>query len=333
MTTDAGGLRLDGELWERSALGTVGPHSLLGDLAAGLDRSYRPLLAHHRSQAPLRDQLDRAVTAVLTHAELRDVLRRPELAPFCPPGGVWAGDEEAWELDRKVGVVVHDRMGDGVNALLVAAVDRFDPRVAYVSTCWIPNPVTLRTMAADELLGAGWLTLFRWLARRGVLGVTATEADWGRQTVDVLRRIGGFRPIGEVYAALGLSPADDAAVVAEWRATVEGGRVVRFATRPALDGPARDELVRRLAAYLAVVVRDTASGGEAGDRERVSLGGGVGIDGLQGWGNVAPDDWYGSPPDEVAERDGDPWAGPFARGTAVLADWAAAGGPDPEPAG
>jgi hypothetical protein len=221
-----------------------------------------------------------------------------------------------------------------VNALLVAAVDRLDPRVAYASTCWIPNPTILRTTPADELLGAGWLTLFRWLARRGVLGVTATEADWGRQTVDVLRRIGGFRPIGDVYAALGLSPADDAAVVAEWRATVEGGRVVRFATRPELDGPAREELVWRLGTYLGVAVRGLPPAGEAPDGERLSLGGGVGIDGIQGTGNVAPDDWYGPPRDEVGppgEDDGGSWA----RTTAVLADWLAAGAPEPghEPAG
>lgn len=330
MTTDAGGLRLDGELWERSALGTVGPHGLLGDLAAGMDRSYRPLLAHHRSQAPLRDQLDRAVSVVLTHAELRDVLRRPDLALFCPPSDVWVGDEEAWEQDRKVGVVVHGRMGDGVNALLVAAVDRLDPRVGHVGTCWIPNPVTLRTMAADELLGAGWLTLFRWLARRGVVGVTASEGDRGRLTVDVLRRIGGFRPIGDVYAALGLSPADDAAVLAEWRATVEGGRVVRFATRPELGGPARDELVRRLGVYLGVAVGGLPPAGEAPDGERLSLGGGVGIDGVQGMGNLAPDDWFRPAPDELA-NDQDAWA----RATAVLAGWLAAGAPEPgrEPAG
>lgn len=60
-------LRLDAAVWTPTALGTVGPHNTLGDLAAGGGNSYRPLLAHHRRGGPLADGLDRVVELAARH--------------------------------------------------------------------------------------------------------------------------------------------------------------------------------------------------------------------------------------------------------------------------
>lgn len=139
MATHPVGLRLNAEIWSSSPPGIVGPHGLLGDLAVGGQMSYRPLLSHHLSPGPLANGLDRAVTVIESRAQLQEMLRRPELAPFCPPGLGSAGDDDEWERDRKVAVVVHDRMGEGVNGLVVAGLDRFDPRIAYVSCFWVPT--------------------------------------------------------------------------------------------------------------------------------------------------------------------------------------------------
>lgn len=161
--------------------------------------------------------------------------------------------------------------------------------------------------------------LFRQLARRGAVGVTAAEAFSGRDIVDVLRRVAGFRPAAEIYGELGLAPCDHAVVVAEWRATVEDGRVVRFATRPDLDGPARVELMQRLAAYLDVAGRRLVPERDERRHERLSLGGEVGIDGIQGWGNVLGDDWFQPPPDDAP--DGSGWGDAYSRAAATLVAW------------
>jgi hypothetical protein len=323
MTSEPAGLRLDAELWVPSALGLIGPHGLLGDVAADGQMSYRPLLTHHLSTGPLIYGLERAVTLVESRDQLQGVLQGPDLAPFCPPGFGLAGDERDWERDHKVAVVVRNRMGEGVNALLVAGLDRFEERVAHLSCCWVPNQAILRTAGADEVLGAGWLTLFRQLAHRGAVGITASEAFSGRDIVDVLRRVAGFRPTADIYGALGLSPADHVVVLAEWRATVEDGQVVRFATRPDLDAGAHADLVQRLAAYLEVAnprpVPDSAE-----RHERLSLGGEVGIDGIQGWGNVCDDDWYRPPPDEAPA--GSDRGDADIRATAALVAWLRAQG-------
>jgi hypothetical protein len=323
MTTHPVGLRLDAEIWSPSPLGIVGPHALLGDVAAGGQVSYRPLLSRHLSSGPMVNGLDRAVTVIESRAQLREMLRRPELAPFCPPLGS-AGDDDDWQRHRKVAVVVHDRVGQGVNALVVAGFDRFDPRIAHVSRFWVPNQAILRTSWADDVLGAGWLTLFRQLAQRGAVGVTVAETFSGRDIVDVLRRMAGFRPLAGIYRDLGLAPCDHAVMLAEWRATVEDGRVVRFATRPDLGGPARVELMQRLAGYLDVAGQRPTPERDEAHHERLSLGGEVGIDGIQGWGNVLDDDWFQSPADEVPDPSG--WGDADKRARAALLTWLRAEG-------
>lgn len=305
--SESADLRLDAELWARSPLGLVGPHGLFGDVAAGGQMVYRPLLVHHLDHAGMRNSLGRAVRVLQTFDEVRDIAKRPEVAALshCPPE-LWRSDgARLWESDRKVGILVRDRAGDTVHAVLVAGLDRIDARVAHVSTCWVPNLMVLHTSDVDELLGAGWLLLFRELARRGAVRVTASEMSEGRDIVAMFRDIAGFRPAADIFGALGLARADHATRLAEWRATIENGSVTRFATRPEMDGPARGELLHRLISYFELAGRPPTdeNDGEPATRpetERITLGGDIAIDGVDGWGNVLPDDWYRPESDDVA---------------------------------
>jgi len=318
--TEERAVRLDAAVWTPSPLGMLGPPGLLGDLSGG-GTTYRPLLSYHLAEGPLADGLDRAVALVESHAALVELLDSPDVAPWRSPGTT-AGDEDRWNRERRVAIVLRDRVGDRFQGLLGGGLTRNDPRIAHVTTFWVPNAAWLRAGGVDDILAAGWLLLFRGLAARGAVGVTATETWSGRDFVDVQRRIGGFRPTAEVYGALGLSPADEKAVLAEWRATIDQGRVLRFATRPDLDPAARDDLFVSLARYLDAAPWRPEPAGEAAPAPagRVTLDGEIRIDGPAGWGMGGDrDDWYGAPPDHLPDG-GD--AGDISgRAVAALAAW------------
>lgn len=276
---------------------------MLGDLAAGGGISYRPLLGSHLSDGPLSESVRRAVAVIEDCSEWEALAAEPEVARFCPPG-LREGDARRWEEDEAVAVVLRDRGGSAVQGVIVGRLDRFDRRLADVSTFWVWNPAWLHDPGVVDVLAGGWLALFRALAKRGAVGVTVSETWSGRDFVDVLRRIAGFRPAAEVYGDLGLSPADGALVVAEWRATIEGDRVTRFATRPELDDTAHRELIRLLDAFFRVANPSLGDPGDAAPPPglRVTVTGEVGIDGVRGYGiGLAPGDWYQPPPDVIPE--------------------------------
>ncbi len=312
-------MRLDAAVWTPTELGTVGPHNMLREVAAGGGASYRPLLAHHRSDRPLADGLDRTVELAESPDDLRAVLASPEVAPWSHVGRTI--DDAAWARDDKVAVVMRDRSGGGFNGLLVAGLDRGDDHIGHASTFWVPSPLWLRTAGAEDVLTAAWLTLFRALAERGAVGVRTTEVWSGVDFVDVLRRIAGFRPLAEHYAALGVSPADSAHVLVEWRATIDEGRLVRFATRPELDDTAHRELIRQLDTYLNVLIPPSADApGPPVTGERLTFKGDVGIDGVRGWGTgPEPGGWFDAPVDTVP--DGTDWGDVNERARAALAAW------------
>jgi hypothetical protein len=319
-TRDPFGVRLDADVWTPTALGTVGPHGLLTDLGAGGHMSYRPLLTYHRRAGPIADGLDRAVELVEDAEALRAVLAAPDVAQWRHPGGAGAVDDDQWERDRKAAVIMRDRRGEYFQGLLVGGLERLDQRIAHLSTFWVPNAAWLRAPGADDILSAGWLMLFRALADRGAVGVTASETWSGRDYVAVLRNIAGFRPTAELCAELGLSPADAKAVLAEWRATCEGRQLVRFATRPELDEPAHHELIRLLDAYFGAMPPRTPTDGDPVPGERLTLGGDIAIDGVRGWGTgFGDDDWFDAPPNDIPE--GADWRDADTRAHIALTDW------------
>jgi hypothetical protein len=267
----------------------------------------------------LADGLDRAVARIHDRDELQAVLDEPDVARWCPPAA-GAGDAARWERDRKVAVVLRDRGGVQFQALLVAGHGGMDEGIAHLSTFWVPNAAWLQASGADDILAAGWLTLFRGLARRGAVGVTAAETWSGRDFVGVLRRIAGFRPAADIYAELGLSPADSKAVLVEWRATVEDQRVVRFATRPELDAAPEQALVRLLDRYFSAAPAYDEPSSSPTPGERRTFTGDVAIDGARGWGTGFDGaDWYEPPPDHVPA--GAEWRDVDARALAGLVAW------------
>jgi hypothetical protein len=318
MTNPSAG-RLDVAVWAPSPLGTIGPHGLLRDISAGGQTSYRPLLSHQLVDAPLADGLDRAVELIDDCDGLQALLAAPDVAQLCS-AGVSAGDQGRWEREQQAAVVLRDRRGDHFQGLLVGGLHRLEAPIAHVSTFWVPNAAWLRAPGADDILAAGWLRLFRALAQRGAVGVRAPENWSGRDFVDVLRRVAGFRPAADVFAELGLSPADSAAVLVEWRATIEDQRLDHFATRPELGDPAHRELIRRLDTYFGAAPPRFEPASEPVPGERLTFTGDIGIDGVRGWGTgFDSHDWYRPPPDHVPEgsdqRDVD------ARAHAALAAW------------
>jgi hypothetical protein len=301
---EASDLRLDTELWAPSPLGVVGPLGLLGDVAHGGESAYRPLLVHHLDHGSLVDDLDRSVGVLRTFDEVADLVKGSGITrlSYCPPELARSDAAELWERDGKVGVVVRNRAGDMVLAVFVASPRGFGEPVAHVTTCWVPNLAILRANEVGQLLAAGWARMFHELACKGLVGVTASEALEGRAIVSVLRDIAGFRPSADCFTALGLAPADAMIRLAEWRVTVEAGSVTRFATAPELAGAARADLLRRLLAYFAVAGRRrTDARDQIPAEERVTIGGEVAIDGIRGWGNVQPGDWYRPEPDNMPD--------------------------------
>jgi hypothetical protein len=160
------GLRLDADLWTPSALGTLGPRGLLRDLAAGGGVSYRPLLALHLTDGALSEHVRRAVTVVEDHGDWQALAAEPEVARFCPPS-LHEGDAGRWEEDDAVAVVLRDRVGRQFQGVIVGRLDRFDRRLAYVSTFWVWNSAWLHAPGVTDILAGGWLALFQALARRG----------------------------------------------------------------------------------------------------------------------------------------------------------------------
>lgn len=308
-------LRLDRALWTPTALGTVGPHGMMRDFAHGGEMSYRPLLRIHLAAGQLTDHLRRAVELVEDQAAWDALGEIPEVAQQCPQLGNWA--------DRTVAVVMGNWRDRQFQGLLVGRLDRTDPEVAHVSTFWVPNAAWLTASGVDETLAAAWLTLFQGLAQKGAVAITAAETWSGRRFVKVLRDIAGFRPTREVYADVGLSAADSALVLVDWRATFEGTELVRFATRPEFDESAHRELLRQLHRYFTHV--DAHTEGELPDLPgyRQTFKGEVQIDGPHGWGSGrSDDDWYDGPPDQFPDAD-EPFdfAQHMHRGPALLARW------------
>ena len=319
MTTGPSAVRLDEHVWAPSPLGTLGPHGLLQEALHGNQMSYRPLLSYHLADGPLADGLDRAITRIDDRDELQAVLDEPEVARWCPPA-IREGDAARWRRDRKVAVVLRDRGGDHFQALLVAGHRGMDEGIAHLSTFWVPNAAWLTASGVDDVLAAGWLTLFRALAAGGAVGVTATETWSGRDFVEVLRRVAGFRPAAELYAERGLSPADSTAVLVEWRATVEDQRVVRFATRPELDAAAERTLMGLLDRYFTAAPWHEEPASPPTPGERVTFNGEITIDGVRGYGTgFDGHDWFEPPPDHVpADAE---WPGAHARAFTALVAW------------
>jgi hypothetical protein len=319
MTTGPSAVRLDEHLWAPSPLGTLGPHGLLREALYGNQMSYRPLLSYHLADGPLTDGLDRAVTRIDHRDDLQAVLEDPAVARWCPPAA-GAVDPARWEQDRKVAVVLRDRGSDQLHALLVAGHVGMDEGIAHLSTFWVPNAAWLHASGVDDVLAAGWLTLFRGLAAGGAVGVTVAENWSGRDFVEVLRRIAGFRPAAELYAERGLSPADSKAVLVEWRATVEDQRVGRFATRPELDAAAERTLMRLLDRYFTAAPWHDEPATPPAPGERLTFGGEVAIDGVRGHGTgFAGRDWFEPPTDSVPA--GAEWPDVNARALAGLVAW------------
>ena len=319
MTVNPFEMRLDAEVWTPTALGTVGPSGLLRDATGAGGATYRPLLTSHRQDGPLADRLDRAVELIEDADALRAVLAAPAVAQWGHTGSTV--DDAAWAQGRKVAVALHDHVGQDFNGLLVGELDRAEDDIAYVSTFWVPNALWLRASSADDILAAGWLTLFRGLAERGAVGVRATETWSGRDFVDVLCRIAGFRPVADHYATVGLSPADSKTLLCEWRVTVEDGQVVRFGTRPLLDETAHRVLIRLLDRYFNRRLPATAEApGTPVPGERLTFKGEIGIDGVRGWGTgPEPGGWFDAPPDNVP--DGADWGDLNGRARRAFADW------------
>jgi hypothetical protein len=287
-------LRLDRDLWTATGLGMIGPPDQLRGMAHGAENSYRPLLRTHLLAGQVADHLARAVEVIDDSAAWDALAETPEVARHCPKLGEWD--------DETVAVVLRNWTDRQFQGVLVAHLDRATPEVAYLSTFWVWNAAWLNTQGADDTLAAGFLTLFQHLAHRGAVAVTATEAWTGRRFVQVLRDIAGFRPTREVYAEVGLSPADSALVLVEWRATIEDGRLVRFATRPTLDEADRSELLSLLRNYFRHVAGSFGDEPPTPPGLRQTFKGKVHIDGPHGWGTGRPDDdWYDAPPDQFPD--------------------------------
>ena len=258
--------------------------------------SYRPLLRSHLAAGLLAEHLGRAVEVIEDSAAWEALAETPDVARHCPKLGGWDDDTVAVVLRNWT-----DRQFQGV---LVAHLGGATPEVAELRTFWVWNAAWLTMQGADATLGAGFVTLFQCLAHRGAVAVTATEGWTGRRFVQVLRDIAGFRPTREVYAEVGLSAADSAQVLVDWRATVEDGRLVRFATRPVLDDAVRGELLSLLRGYFRHAARSLGDEPPAMPGLRQTFKGEVLIDGPRGWGTGrSDDDWYDGPPDQFPDSD------------------------------
>jgi hypothetical protein len=287
-------LRLDRDLWTATGLGTVGPPDLLRGLARGAEMSYRPLLRSHLAAGLLADHMGRAVEVVEDSAAWDALAETPEVARHCPKLGGWD--------DHTVAVVLRNWADRQFQGVLVAHVGGATPEVAQLRTFWVWNAAWLTMQGADATLGAGFVTLFQCVAHRGAVAVTATEGWTGRRFVQVLRDIAGFRPTREVYAEVGLSAADSAQVLVDWRATVEDGRLVRFATRPTLDEAVQRELLSLLRRYFRHAAGSLGDEPPALAGLRQTFNGEVHIDGPRGWGTGrSDDDWYDGPPDQFPD--------------------------------
>jgi hypothetical protein len=287
-------LRLDRDLSTATGLGTVGPPDLLRGLARGAEMSYRPLLRSHLAAGLLADHMGRAVEVVEDSAAWDALAETPEVARHCPKLGGWD--------DHTVAVVLRNWADRQFQGVLFAHVVGATPEVAQLRTFWVWNAAWLTMQGADATLGAGFVTLFQCVAHRGAVAVTATEGWTGRRFVQVLRDIAGFRPTREVYAEVGLSAADSAQVLVDWRATVEDGRLVRFATRPTLDEAVQRELLSLLRRYFRHAAGSLGDEPPALAGLRQTFNGEVHIDGPRGWGTGrSDDDWYDGPPDQFPD--------------------------------
>ena len=97
MTMRSSGTRLDTQTWAATPLGTSWPHSLLSDLSAGGQMSYRLLLVHHLSDGPLGDGLNRTVELIETSEEMDALLTSPDLAQWCPTTIGAAATDGRWD--------------------------------------------------------------------------------------------------------------------------------------------------------------------------------------------------------------------------------------------
>lgn len=308
-------LRLDRALWTPTALGTVGPNKMLRDMAHGSEMTYRPLLRTHLAAGQLVDDLEQAIDLIEDGTGWETLAETPEVAQQCPALGHWD--------DHTVAVVMRNWRDQQFRGVLVATCDRSDPEVAYLRTFWVPNVMSLTPSRFDDTVAAGFLTLFQALARKGAVAVTTSETWSGQSFVRVLRDVAGFRPTREVYADVGLSPADSALVLVDWRATFDESGLVRFATRPELDEPAHGELLSQLRRHFDHVASRLGDDVAMPAGFRITLKGEVHIDGPHGWGSGRSDnDWYDGPPDVFPDA-GEPFdlQAHVRQGPAILARW------------
>ncbi len=259
--------------------------------------SYRPLTRSHLRSTPLAEGLDRSVRLIEDRAGWDRFLDEPEVVRRrgANPPTPWFGG---------IAVVVHDRGGRYPEAVLRAQVDPEDGRKASLLALWTWNAAWLGAPDAAAPLAAGFVTLFRALAQRGVLAVIASETWLGPPFLRAIREVGGFRPADEVLAEHGLSPADEFTVICEWRATVEDDEVIDFATREALTPEAESELHRLVLAHLQALPaatlrgrRPRRCGAECRPRTGAPSAARLRLDGLAGTGSGYDDDWHHPPAD------------------------------------
>lgn len=302
-----GPARLDDVLWTPSPLGCIGPGEL-GALGWGSEVLYRPLLALHRLPGEVLADHDGSVEVVSGDDGWDRLCAEPDVLVHTH------GRPSALRSDeRAVVVAVRRAFGRGVRAVLAVRPERLEPRVGEVVMAWYPDGP--EPDDRDRLVAHGWLALFRAAADRGIVGLTADVSHTGAREVRALRRLAGFRPVAEDYAAVGLSAPDAAVELDHWRATVaDDGAVTVHLDRHDDDPAARAELAGRLARLLDR--RDDDGSDPVPPGIEVRLSGPVRLDGCRQWGGGAGSE------DDAGSTDVDlPTA--TRRADRLLARWAA----------
>jgi len=282
-------MRLDEDVWTCSALGTVGPHGGLSDVAGGGRCSYRPLSSLHLAPGVPAEPRDRMVH------EVRDESRWSDLTATAVTGG--ALPTPRFDDPGAGVVVVTDVNSQHVHAIVCGAIRRDDPRIGHVTSLWWPNLAWMRSPIAPVVMGTAFTVLFRSFASRGAVGVMAHEAWFGPDALDALHDIGGFRPMIESYLGAGLAPSDASWTVCRWAASVADDRVVTVVTDPPLQGDAHRLLLQLLRVQLPDVAQGTRALEPVDDRYRLTMSGQIRIDGTTGVGDGGPLDWYDHEPD------------------------------------
>lgn len=281
--------RLDQQLWTPSALGVVGP-GRLRSLALGDETLYRPLLAVHRDRPGLGlDDGTGTVERVAGDDAWDALVADPQVSSLLT--GTFG-----WLRSHPSAVVVALRpggTGQSLDALLAARPDPVVPGLAEVVLVW-----TAGLRVDPELLGRAWLRLCKGCARHGLTGLVVAVAHRGAREVRMLTDLAGFRPLADVYAEVGLAPADASLVLDEWRVTVADDEVTDIGLLAGADEGAQMEMLRRVA---PLVTRSGPDPATVEGAYRLSFGGPVTLDGCTAYGPVGAGDWWEPDPDLQAD--------------------------------